>query len=52
MKEKNVQPLRTAKKIEDMKYNLEVLYDKTTNTIYHFEYARKAMGPLPAIPKK
>lgn len=34
------------------KYNLEVLYDKKTNTIYHFEYARKAMGSLPAIPKK
>ena len=32
-------------------YNLEVLYDETTNTIYHFEYARKAMGELPAIPK-
>ncbi|MCA1057600.1 hypothetical protein LCL96_01550 [Rossellomorea aquimaris] len=34
------------------KYNLEVLYDERTNTIFHFEYARKAMGPLPAIPKK
>ncbi|MBO8176865.1 MAG: hypothetical protein H0Z31_05325 [Bacillus sp. (in: Bacteria)] len=33
------------------KYNLEVLYDKKTNTILHFEYARKAMGPLKAIPK-
>ena len=32
-------------------YNLEVLYDETTNTVYHFEYARKAMGNLPAIPK-
>ena len=30
-------------------YNLEVLYDKASNTIYHFEYARKAMGNLPAI---
>ena len=30
-------------------YNLEVLYDATTNTVYHFEYARKAMGNLPAI---
>ena len=30
-------------------YNLEVLYDKTTNTVFHFEYARKAMGNLPAI---
>ncbi|MFR4350195.1 MAG: hypothetical protein ACLT3H_00830 [Roseburia sp.] len=30
-------------------YNLEVLYDASTNTVYHFEYARKAMGNLPAI---
>ncbi|CAM3661608.1 hypothetical protein EDM52_08445 [Brevibacillus invocatus] len=33
------------------KYNIEVLYDAATNTVYHFEYARKAMGPLPVIPK-
>ncbi len=26
------------------KYNLEVLYDKSTNTVYHFEYTRKAIG--------
>lgn len=32
-------------------YNLEVLYDEVTNTVYHFEYARKAMGNLPAISK-
>lgn len=32
-------------------YNLEVLYDKKTNTVYHFMYARKAMGNLPAISK-
>lgn len=32
-------------------YNLEVLYDKATNTVYHFEYTRKAIGNLPAIPK-
>ena len=32
-------------------YNLEVLYDEFTNMVYHFEYARKAMGNLPAIPK-
>jgi len=32
-------------------YNLEVLYDEVTNMVYHFEYARKAMGNLPAIPK-
>ena len=32
-------------------YNLEVLYDSVTNTVYHFEYARKAMGNLPAITK-
>ena len=30
-------------------YNLEVLYDEISNTVYHFEYARKAMGKLPAI---
>ncbi|APM40669.1 hypothetical protein [Clostridium kluyveri] len=33
-------------------YNLEVLYHEQTNTIYHFEYARKAMGPLIEILKK
>ena len=33
------------------KYNLEVLYDKTTNTIYHFEYTRDAIGNLPSISK-
>lgn len=32
-------------------YNLEVLYDEISNTVYHFEYARKVMGNLPAIPK-
>ena len=32
-------------------YNLEVLYDEVTDTVYHFEYARKAMGNLPAIQK-
>lgn len=30
-------------------YNLEVLYDAPTNTIFHFEYARKSMGNLPKI---
>ncbi|MHC1749588.1 MAG: pre-toxin TG domain-containing protein [Cellulosilyticaceae bacterium] len=37
--------------INEKLYNLEVLYDKATNTVYHFEYARKAMGNLPAIKK-
>lgn len=32
-------------------YKLEVLYDSLSNTVYHFEYARKAMGNLPVIPK-
>ena len=32
-------------------FNLEVLYDEVTNTVYHFEYARKAMGNLLAISK-
>ena len=32
-------------------YNLEVLYDQATNTIMHFKYDTKALGPLKAIPK-
>ena len=32
-------------------YNIEVLYEGLTNTIYHFEYTRKAIGNLPAISK-
>jgi len=32
-------------------YNLEVLYDKATNTIKHFKYSREAMGPLTEISK-
>lgn len=32
-------------------YNVEVLYDKITNTIMHFKYSRQTMGPLSAIPK-
>ena len=32
-------------------YDLEVLYDKASNTVYHFEYARKAMRNLPQIKK-
>ena len=32
-------------------YNLEVLYDKVSNSIWHFQYGRGAMGPLGAIPK-
>jgi hypothetical protein len=31
-------------------YNFEVLYDQTTNSIWHFKYTRKALGPLPLIP--
>lgn len=30
-------------------YNLEVLYDEVTNTVYHFKYTREAIGNLPAI---
>ena len=30
-------------------YNLEVLYHRATNTIWHFEYSRDAIGHLPAI---
>lgn len=29
-------------------YNLEVLYDEMTNTIYHFKYTDTALGPLKA----
>ena len=35
--------------INNKMYNIEVLYDELTNTVYHFEHARKAMGNLPAI---
>lgn len=31
------------------KYNFEVLYDTSTNTILHFKYTRNAAGPLPKI---
>lgn len=30
-------------------YNLQVVYHKNTNTIYHFHYSRSAMGPLKKI---
>ncbi|MFE7088893.1 RHS repeat domain-containing protein, partial [Sphingobacterium spiritivorum] len=30
-------------------YNVEVLYDKATNTIMHFKYTQKPLGSLPAI---
>ncbi|MBV4360612.1 DUF6443 domain-containing protein [Pinibacter aurantiacus] len=32
-------------------YNLEVLYDEPTNTIWHFKYTQDPIGPLKAIPK-
>lgn len=32
-------------------YNVEILYDKTANTIMHFKYTQKAIGPLRSIPK-
>ncbi|GGD51792.1 hypothetical protein GCM10010911_06680 [Paenibacillus nasutitermitis] len=35
----------------DKAYNLEVLYDKALNTVYHFEYFRDARGPLSKISK-
>ena len=31
------------------KYNLEVLYDTKTNTIYHFMYTKEPIGNLPPI---
>jgi len=30
-------------------YNVEVLYEKATNTIMHFKYTQKSLGTLPAI---
>jgi hypothetical protein len=30
-------------------YNVEVLHDKITNTIMHFKYTKKPLGPLPVI---
>ncbi|KAJ65855.1 hypothetical protein P782_0470 [Enterococcus faecalis FL2] len=38
--------------INDKKYNFEVLYDKPTNTVYHFKYDRRPLGPLPAVSKQ
>ncbi|MBC1568160.1 hypothetical protein HCJ20_04445 [Listeria sp. FSL L7-1425] len=35
--------------INGKKYNFEVLYDNVTNTIYHFKYDRRPLGPLSAI---
>ncbi len=32
-------------------YNIEVLYNKTTNTIAHFQYTQKPMGPLKKVSK-
>ena len=33
-------------------YNVEVLYDIKTNTIFHFKYSPKSLGILPAIKAK
>lgn len=33
-------------------YNLEVLYDEISNTVCHFEYARKAMRNCQQYPSK
>ena len=30
-------------------YNLEILYDKSTNSIWHFKYSQKALGPLSSL---
>jgi RHS repeat-associated protein len=32
-------------------YNIEVLYDKATNTISHFQYTQKPIGPLTKVSK-
>jgi hypothetical protein len=33
-------------------YNIEVLYDHHTNTVWHVMYTREAIGPLTTIFKK
>jgi hypothetical protein len=35
----------------DKLYNIEVLYDKSTDTILHFRYSKNAMGPLEKVSK-
>ena len=30
-------------------YNIEVLYDHNTNTVMHFMYTQKPIGPMPRI---
>lgn len=32
-------------------YNIEVLYDKSNNTIMHFQYTQKPIGPLEKVSK-
>ena len=32
-------------------YNLKVVFDKYTNTVLHFHYSVKAMGPLEKVVK-
>lgn len=32
-------------------YNLEVLYNESTNSIWHFKYTKDALGPLSLIAK-
>jgi len=32
-------------------YNLEILYDKASNSIWHFKYTQDPLGPLLEIPK-
>jgi len=32
-------------------YNLKVVYNQESNTIFHFHYSRSSMGPLPKIKK-
>lgn len=39
----------TTATIRGKLYNFEVLYNATTDTVYHFLYTRRARGPLPAI---
>ena len=37
--------------INEKLYNIEVLYNRYTNTVYHFEYTRRAIGMLDEIKK-
>ena len=35
--------------VNSAKYNFEVLYDAVSNTIWHYLYTQRALGPLPQL---